>query len=110
MAASPTAYLFYGVILDAPAMADLEDDDAYVAMEEALAEHGVNILHFGETPAVHLALSLARSIVMASSGEAAVVRSLDVGSDWDARLSRACEIIELPAQKPAWYVTSRVSW
>lgn len=110
MAASPTAYLFYGVILDEPAAADLMDDDSYVAIEEALTEHGIDIIHFGETPAVHIALSLARSVVRAFSGEAAVVRSLEVGRDWDDRLARACEIVELPAQRPAWYVTSHVSW
>lgn len=110
MAASPTAYLFYGVVLDPPAVADLMDDDSYAAIEEALQEYGIDILHFGETPEVHIALSIDRSIVRAFSGTAARVRSLEVGPDWDARLARACEIVELPAQRPAWYVTSHVNW
>lgn len=46
MAASPTAYLFYGVVFDLPAVADLMDDSSYAAIEEALQEYGIYILHF----------------------------------------------------------------
>lgn len=110
MAASPTAYLFYGVILDDATATDLADDDEYVAVETALQELGIDIIHFGETPEIHLALAIDRSVITASAGTAERVRKLEVGGDWQQRLERACEIVETPVGKPAWYVTSRVSW
>lgn len=65
MAASPTAYLFYGVILDDATAADLSEDDEYVAVETALQELGIDIVHFGETPDTHLALAVDRSVITA---------------------------------------------
>lgn len=110
MAASPTAYLFYGLLLDDPACADLEDDDSYAAIEEALGALGVEVVHYGETPNARTALAIDRSVIRAHSGSASRVSALKVGRDWDERLTRARELVELPEQEPAWYVTSHVSW
>lgn len=118
MAASPTAYLLYGVLLDEDAASDLAADDSYAAIEEALGEIGVQLLHYGETPRVGIALAIDRSVITASSGSATPVgeKGLKVGKDWDERLNRACEILDLldpeggPAPLPRWYVTSHVSW
>jgi hypothetical protein len=111
MAASPSAYLFYGVLLDEDSAADLAEDDSYVAIEEALEEIGVELLHYGETPRVGIALAIDRSVLGAHAGSAAPVKDLKVGKDWDTRLARAREIVELEgARAPRWYITSRVSW
>lgn len=115
MAASPTAYLFYGVLLEEHAASDLAEDDSYAAIEEALEEVGVQLLHYGETPRVGIALAIDRSVITASCGSAVPVgdKALKVGKDWDDRLTRACEIVDLgdaPAPSPRWYVTSHVSW
>ena len=115
MAASPTAYLFYGILLDEDAASVLAEDDSYAAIEEALQEVGVQLLHYGETPRVGIALAIDRSVITATSGSAAPVgeKGLKLGEDWDERLTRAREIVELegePAPSPRWYVTSHVSW
>lgn len=115
MAASPTAYLFYGVLLEEDAASELAEDDSYAAIEEALEELGVQLLHYGETPRVCIALAIDRSVITAPSGSAAPVgeKGLKVAKDWNDRLARACELLELgdaPAPSPRWYVTSHVSW
>ena len=110
MAASPTAYLFYGVLLDDQTFQALSDLDVYMAAEEALEKLGVVLLFYGETPHERLALALDQATVSASSGRATEVTGLKVGKSWDKQLGQACEYLKLSAQKPAWFVTSRVSW